>query len=334
MDRRITEGVRHSVDIALVKVNIILAVMMIIFSVSEIYIYMVSDTLKITFLIGNVALIICSLLIILDRDRNLLRTTGLMAVGIGMYRIFSHISSVHPHDLNSLPPLIIVILGINLVYSGTRYIKGVSRGRVTMIASMIGMIAMMSFVFIILMMIGMPFIDCIKQMPNIFAMIVLYVMFIGVLDSEPLRSHDIMEIQNRALDGMRRTITQYPGTGVYEDEAEILIRTFTDRSSWTIVDDDGPVECEHIFKVGDGKEWAYVTMQKWKGSDKIHMTVSDHDRGTLIQAFRFDADSLFIDGEGVEDSNQITFVGSKGCHSIAIRHISESDREEELYVIG
>jgi|GEM_PF-5886653 len=37
MDRRVTQGVRQTVDVALVKVNIVIAAMMMIFSILEIY---------------------------------------------------------------------------------------------------------------------------------------------------------------------------------------------------------------------------------------------------------------------------------------------------------
>ena len=333
MDRRVTQGVRQTVDVALVKVNIVLAAMMMIFSILEIYTDFNNGNPNPVHILGDIAMIVCAALIILDRDRNLLRTTGLMAVGIGAYRIFMHVTALRPHDIYALPPLIIVILGFNLIYSGTRYIKGIARGRVTLIASMTGMVAMMSTMFIMLMMMGLPLLDCIKMMPNVFAMIALYIMYIGVLDSEPLRTRDLIEIQNKALDGMRRTTTQSPGTGVYEDEAEIILKTFTDKSDWTRIDDGSPVECEYHFRIGDGNEWSYVTMQKWKDSETVHITVSDHDRGTLIHAYRFDADSLLMDGEDVVNSNHITFVGKEGCHDIAIRHVSDHDREEEKYVL-
>ena len=333
MDRRVTQGVRQTVDVALVKVNIILAVMMMIFSFLEIYVDFSEGDINPLHIIGDSGMIICAALIILDRDRNLLRTTGLMAVGFGFYRICMHVLNIHSHDIHSLPDLIIVILGFNLIYSGTRYIKGINRGRLTLLASMSGMVAMVSLLYILLMMLGMTLWECIQILPDIFAMMVLYIMFIGVLDSEPLRNRDVLEIQNKALDGMRRTTTQSPGTGVYEDEAEIILKTFTDRSDWTAIDDGGPVEREYRFRVSDGKESSFVIMQKWKNSETIHVTVSDHDRGTLIQAYRFDADSLFIDGTDVKDSNIIAFVGKEGIHRIAIRHISDHDREEEKYVI-
>ena len=40
-----------------------------------------------------------------------------------------------------------------------------------------------------------------------------------------------------------------------------------------------------------------------------------------------------MDGEDVVNSNHITFVGKEGCHDIAIRHVSDHDREEEKYVL-
>ena len=61
-------------------------------------------------------MLVCSTLILVDRNRNLMRSVGLMSIAIGCQRVPTSIVALVPHDIASLVPLAHIILGIPPVY--------------------------------------------------------------------------------------------------------------------------------------------------------------------------------------------------------------------------
>lgn len=308
--KRVKTFVRTTVDKFFARFNMILALVFFAYAVVKIYEYgVIYDYLTWDVIASSSAVMACSILILIDRSHNLVRTVGLMAVGLGLERVFTAIPTFIPHELWSLIPLTQLILGLNLMVSGRSYMKGVTRGRMLMTLSAI-LIASLNISTIISMVLSnISITTCFMEMPGTFVTIFLYVMFIAVLDSAYLRSKDIMEIHNTTLEGIRNTYVQGETSFITEDVARVLNVIFSDRSAWTLVDDGSPVESEYQFKLDNRIGRSYMILQKWKESDVIHATVTDHSVGTIIHAQRFDLIDVYLDGDDVEDSGVITLIG-------------------------
>lgn len=322
---RLSTLVKYGVERMFVRLNLILALLLATYALIVLYQFHTHDMATWDSDLSCAVMLVCSILILVDRDRNLMRSVGLMSIAIGCQRALTSIPMLVPHDVQSLLPLAQIILGINLMVSGRSYMRGVSRGRVMMtISTMLILIITISLIIILLGM-GLSFMDCLRMMPETFNMILLYVVFLAVLDSEPLRKNDIMEIHNATLKGIRNTYVQSGSSYVTEDVAGVLLRTLTDRGSWNPVSDGGPVESEYRFQMDSLEGISYVTLQKWAGSDAVHATICDHSEGTLIHAQRFDVRDVYLDGDTVAGSEIITVVGDGRCFELRIMHPEEDE---------
>lgn len=322
--RRMRGIVRYAVDRFFVSLNIILALILFAYAMSKLYEFSLFGSMSWHVFLSSVIITSCSFLILVDENRNLLRTVGLMAVCLGMDRALSCIPQLVPHEITSLIPFFQIILGLNLVVSGRSYIKGVTRSRVTMTLSAILIAAVNIYIIVSMILSDIPPVECFTQMPGTVVTIILYVLFIAVLDSAYLRSKDIMEIHNTTLEGIRDTYVQGDSTLITEDMASLLNSMFSDRSSWTAIDDGGPVESECQLVLQSRYGISYMILQKWKGSEVIHATVSDHCEGTLIHAQRFDLIDVFLDGGDVADSGAITLIGRGRRINLGIIHPEEA----------
>ena len=230
------------------------------------------------------------LFIIFDPKRNLMRSVGFYALSLGLARIVSTLPMLGSEsDLFFIVALVMLGMGINLVVSGYSYLQDVSRGRFGMTFGSAALAIIMALSLI--MMITTP--DDDEYGLNAGYMLVYsvyliqYLLILLIMDSDEFRFSSWQEKSVRKLDNIRLSYSLTPGTQISREDARIMKHMFDDRASWTPVDDGGPVECEKRIRLVDEKVSTVMIMQKWKGSDKIHITISTSNDGTILQANRF-----------------------------------------------
>lgn len=320
---RIATYMHDSVERTLVLANIVLALLMLLYAMINVY-HDVSVSLAWNNVLASASLIICACMILIDSERNLIRSTGFMILGLGCYRFLTVITSIHTGQLESIIYMVLALIGINLAYSGSHYIRGVARGRKYTVVSMVLMIFINLGGLILYMQSGHSFFQTVEAYPVAVGMTVLYFGAVGILESEPIRSRDRDSIQNHKIAAIRETYA--PHSGIDGDTAAVLLSSMDDRSSWITSDCSGPVVAEFRFRIIGGNDRAFAVVQEWKGHDMLHVTITNHESGTVIYANRFSYDYVEedVDGDGVRT---IRLYGPEGCHQL---HVMTEEELEEI----
>ena len=89
---RITAYMHDSVERALVLANIVLAILMLFYATINVY-HDVSMSLTWNNVLASASLVICACMILIDGERNLIRSTGFMILGLGCYRYYQRRSN-------------------------------------------------------------------------------------------------------------------------------------------------------------------------------------------------------------------------------------------------
>lgn len=297
---RLYNGFHWMVDRAIVYANFILAFLMVAIAAS--FVIRLMNGLvpfKITLIIANISICICGLLILLDRDRSLPTSAGLMAIGLGSYRVFTAASLFVYHSYLNIIWLTIVILGLNTMLSGRAYLKGKTRARVTMILST-ALLTLINILFIVYSYIDTKDIAAIlENYPQFVLLTAMYVIFIIILDSEKLRSRDWMEVHERTMAGICRSYHLDPDAEIEREDAEELVRGICDGCGWSPVSDGGPVVREHHSLIKNHGGISYLIAQEWADASVIYVTMTDRDSGTILQSSRFQVSEAELDGDSL-----------------------------------
>lgn len=293
---RLYNGFHSMVDHAIVYANFILAFLMVAIAVAFAIRSMNGLVpFKVTLLIANISLFVCGLLILLDRDRSLPTSVGLVAIGLGLYRVFTAASLFVYHSYFNIIWLVMVILGLNTMLSGRAYLKGKTRARVTMILAM-SLLTLINILFIVYMYVESKDVGAIlENYPHFVLLTVMYVIFIIILDSEKLRSRDWMEVHERTMAGICRTYHIDSDAEIECADAQALVRGIRDRCGWDSVADGGPVLHEHHSLIKNHRGISYLIAQEWAGADVIYVTMADCDSGTILQSSRFQVSEAELD---------------------------------------
>ena len=113
---RLSTLVKCGVERMFVRLNLILALLLATYALNMFYQFHLYDIASWDSDLSCVVMLVCSILILVDRNRNLMRSVGLMSIAIGCQRVLTSIVALVPHDIASLVPLAHIILGIPPVY--------------------------------------------------------------------------------------------------------------------------------------------------------------------------------------------------------------------------
>lgn len=321
----IYESVRTNVDRLVIAANYILALLIIGYGIMEPYSYFDMDMVpKWNDMLGFVTLVVFGIAILLFNRRDLMRSAGMYALALGAYRFLHAAPNIHRGEPTSYVFLFLTIIALNLMISGMSYLRGVTRGRKTMMLSTSLLIAANVSIILYGVHSGMSLVEYFRYMPGTVIMIVMYTVFLGILNCEQLRTKDLQEIHNRTLDEIRCTWCTMPDASIRRDAASVIYRMFRDRSDWTPVQDGGPVECEYRFEISNKKGTSHALVQKWKGMDPIFLTISDHLDGTLLHAYRFEATSVIVENDDAVNGTWMRLDSDSGtCMNLRIADIEE-----------
>lgn len=293
----------------------------------------VSDS-KLTVLIGALIIVVCGTLILLDFSFNINRSIGLYAVAIGGNRFFKFSNYlVMDGDTELITAVIfifsIVMMGVslNLCYSGYIFLRGETRGRTSMTFSASFMVVVTFAIMIVLTQtMGVPITTVITIHPEYVIMIAMYLILICMLGTETVRLSCRDEHYLSILNGIRKIHASSDQAYIYRGQAKVLSEAFRNRDEWMRMDDDGPVEAEYSFELYNrADDRSYVTVQKWKGEDELYFTISDHNSGSLFNAYRFACTDIVPEGPS-DAIDKLTLYGKDVQMQIIVKEEPERKR--------
>lgn len=259
-----------------------------------------NDSLSVIFLM------IFATLILVDLKSHINRAIGLYAFAIATNRILKYGEYLNPpQGIVFVFSLVMIGMAVNLLITGMSFINSTARGRGSMIATTTIMLTLTAGSLLYTMkngFFGMPPLsieDVIHYTPDTLALIVLYIMLLCMLSTDTIRKSSKGEKNNRVMNMIRLTDACGSTSYITRSDAVTLSNAFSDRSAWMKYNDHGPVESEFKFRIiHDIDDYSYVTVQKWKGSERLYFTISDHDKGSILNAYRFYSDQIKILDEG------------------------------------
>ncbi len=292
--------VRECIAIIKGKLPFILAAIIIllgIYGLCVVFFYIGIENTQPGDICAGIVQIVMGFLIIFDPKRSTMRAVGFYAMSLGLGKILSSLSMAgSSSSFIFIVALVMIGLGVNLVYSGYTYLNDTSRGRfgMTMSSALMCMLIILTIAYETVYFEGT---ESTLVIIGYFIGLVQYLLILLILDSEEFRFSTWHEKAIARLEKIRTTYSITPGTYISREDAKSLKHMFDDRSSWSSVNDNGPVECEKRLKVFDGRIPAIMILQKWKGSDKIFVTMVNDDEGTILQANRFCITDVIADDD-------------------------------------
>ena len=251
-----------------------------------------------------VAKVCMGLFILFDPRKNLLRAVGFYAFALGLSRLLMSIRYVfNPNDIFFIIGLVFVGMGCNLMWSGYNYLNETSRSRngMTMTASLLALMQAFTILYYVKIL-GDNTLETLLSdtIPEII-LLFQYLALLLIMDTEELRFGSNLEKANSRAERIRVTYTLESGLMLMREDALTIRHMFDDRSSWSPVDDGGPVELERRIHLVNGRIPACMIMQKWQGSDRIYVTMVNEDDGSIITANRFYVTDVVPDKESDDD---------------------------------
>ena len=329
LDQSIRSGINAVSTKVIPIVSKLMGMMLILYGIMYLYsksIVSDTNTAAWTVYVGLTVIFVCGTLILVDFSFNLNRTIGLYAIGIGGNRVMKFINYIFVtgDEIISLVMfslgMVMVVTSLNLCYTGTVFIRNLTRSRVSMIiTSFLMLVLNLAMLLMMKEMTEESIWDVIESSPDIAAMTVLYLILICMLGTYQVRMTALDEHYTSILNGIRRTSATSIGSYVYRPVAATLSKAFTDRSHWVKVDDGGPVEQEFRFVLHQlGSDRSFVRVQKWKGRDELFFTISDHQHGSLINAYRFSVKEIITEGD-LDTCGYIHLYGNDTHIQIVVR---------------
>lgn len=275
-----------------------------------------------------VLMMIFATLILVDLKNHINRAIGFYALAIATNRILKYIEYLDPPSgAIFVFSLVMIGIAINLCITGISFIKSTARGRGGMVAATSIMLILTVCSLLYVMKNGyldippLSIQDVIEYIPDTLALIVLYIMLICMLSTETIRMSSKDERNNRIMNMIRLTDACGSTAHIARSDAVVLSNAFTDRSAWKRYSDHGPVESEFKFRIiHDIDDYSYVTVQKWKTAETLYFTISDHDEGSVLNAYRFHSNQIKI----IDDGYTLVMFNDEGM----VTRISISEDEE------
>ena len=215
-------------------------------------------------------------------------------------------------DIIFLVNLTMVILSINLMISGIYYLRGRARGTI----GMMNRAAFMLFISLFYIFVDLHTGDY-KDLwalavnePETIIQAFMFLVLLLIMDTDEARSYNTKNRLGRSTDAIRYSNTMDKRSFIELEDARALVDPTM--SSWTDPNDGGPVEKEFRFPIQTQGGASHVTVQKWAGSDRFYLTISDHEKGTNIRATRLAAESFVL-------SEDLSHLDMRGADHFIIR---------------
>ncbi len=317
---RIGSAVRWITSNAVAITPKLMGVLLIIYAVVLSYIYIMGYDLGLTaegdYIVFTAIFLLIAFgtLILLDFSNNLGRAIGFYALAIGSGRFLNHIQTVlDPHGYPFLYSLITAGMAVNMMITGFTFVRGSARSRTSMtVTTSLMLIATLISLYYNATTYEMDLGEIFELYPDQCIICIMYALLILMIGTEQVRLNMPSVRYQNMLGSIRRVTATEPESYILRSDAKILEKAFEDRSSWSPVTDGGPAECEYVFTVTHRmNDVSYVRAQKWKDSEKIHLTLTESVTGSMLYANRVSVSGIRCDG-GAENCSHISFFGDGG----------------------
>ena len=256
-------------------------------------------------------------LMIINPRRTFNTSIGIYAITMGVISFSSYWDSLSEvetasgllsifTDIMFLAELVMVGFSVNLMISGISYLRGRPRGTIGMMnkAAFMGGINVFSLLLMVRTGEYASVIEALKCEPVTTIQIVMFFVFLNMMDTDEARSYNTKNRLRNSTEALRHLKT-------VDDKAYVELvdaQRLADPSfaGWRRVTDGGPAEWEYVFAINSSGGASSVTVQRWRGSDKFYLTISDHRYGSIIRATRLSVDHIAM----TEDQQELRIHGS------------------------
>ena len=303
-------GAKKTMDSLYRNITILMAAAMMVYSVLEMYRRFRSGE----FLIGmahSAVPLACSLLIFLDRHRSIFFAVGLFAVSIGFSRFVKYIPLTAGANGESLLSMAmfyagvaLCVLALNMMYSGYRYIRRNSRSITNII------ISASLFTLVIIADIVMDLraasdtVGFLENAGGSIARLIMYVLYIGLVWSEPVRRSTDFAVTEEALASARISEGAGPDLSRYRETAERFVGFIGGGAG--DLPAYGPVEARIRVMANDGLSWMFCDLERWR-SGSIYISFSLSGKGSSIDPAVFEIRDASLE----EDAVLIRYSGGR-----------------------
>ncbi len=320
IEHHINTGTSHTLS----KLGKLMGVLLIVYAVIVVYTYILMYTLDYEYgfymelgpavVLSIILQVFFGTMILIDFSGNLGRAIGFYALSIGCSRFINYIHSLFdPHGITFLFGLVMVIMSVNMLYTGITFVRGSARSRFGLALTSLIMLALTvgSLYYYAVTYDYRPE-DLIEYFPDQCIICALYTLLFLMVGTETVRDSMPAVRYQKMLGSIRRVGASEPESYILRSDAKVLANAFEDRSAWTPVTDGGPAICEYRFRLTHHmNDASAVRIQKWKDSDKLYITVTDSDKGSILNACRSTVTSVHYDGS-IDTCSNIRFSGDGG----------------------
>ncbi|MCQ2070704.1 MAG: hypothetical protein MJZ68_06210 [archaeon] len=270
------------------------------------------------------AFIVCGSMILLDRRRKYVRSVGFYAIAMGISRVLSSLPYMQDIDdigemffieeliARGFPVAIVGVvflaIGMNTLLSGAMFLTGTARGKHSMQISAVVMSLLYIEMIVFLLKSGYPYDYLLEYETFVFIRILMYFFLVWLLDTREIRYGDKVSKHFQFMSAIDNTYRSRDVLSISEEDASVLCAG-PSSDGWYTLDDGGPVEKEFRFTSTSIAGDTFVTVQKWKGSDRLYFMLSAYDSGTVVYADRFSIDKVFLNGPDMAGSDTVRMLG-------------------------
>ncbi len=275
---------KGTLDFAMAHISYVMGTIMILYAIFSMIMDMRSKSLEYSIFI-NLLPLLSGILIMLDKHRSLFFTVGMYAVAIGFSRFVRYLPmQFEGSPFVSLLGLVLLYMAGNLIYHGTRFIRGNSRAITWVVIGSLFFVLFYAFILIAYFSdveSGVSEADIGDAMVTLFMMLT----YVALVSSAQVRKSTNMERLNSVLTGFR--ITTGTGSDLSLDRASVdALKDFfngeADDSVMTI-SDEGPVYRGTVIHFKQGFQVGTLFLQRWDGPQgPVYMMMSEHENGSII----------------------------------------------------
>ncbi len=277
---------------------IIMGVLLCIYGIYRAYVWYAGDMISVLPLISASVMLVSGVFIVLLGRHDLVRTIGLYALSLGLTRFILRYELLDfSNVLLCIPPLFMMLLALNLMYTGVSFTRGyVIRRRNMMVTA-----AFFAIVDLILVIsIGTELLDFLIGPLRIDLNVrliecLMSVVLLLLLDCRQIRYGTNLGRHAHDLDRIRNCYRLPQGPFIETEVADALLSR--SGPQWKEIG-DGTVISEMTFPLHSITSDVYITAQIWEGSDALFLTVSSTP-GTILFTNRMRADEIVRTDDGI-----------------------------------
>ena len=266
--------------------------------------------------------IICGLLIFLDKHRSVFWAVGLYAIGIGVSRLINYLPGVFSDEfIVFVINLVFCIMAGNLIYSGSRYLRGNARSIFFVLIGSTAFVILTGITISIDFNDSEDFGDFISYaLPDLVSM-AIYLMYIGLVWSEPVRKSTDVATSIRLSSGIRAVDGMIVRASIPRMAVQNIVDFIEGKGPSNDVPLEGPVHSEYCFTYQDKFSTNYVSLQRWNGPEgDVYMTLSDHNKGSFIGT-----NTVLVKGVNFTDNILTIECADRGEAIFRVKDVEEED---------